>query len=170
MTVRLSQDDELELRWYVHEAECDLGLRSPFGMALQRARSGQLFDFGNYPNSDHVDTERIIAVVRRATKVRNRLRRMGSLLSAALMAHYCAETPPGLGLLNPFGAVSLLTDRARRAFAAEGRKSRPRASTLARFLATRLKSDEVLRGELLAEGDRLVGEAVGRWVQSKRDG
>lgn len=168
--LRLTPCDELELRWYTLEAERDLGLRSPFGAALERANAGQLFDFGNYPSSDNIDTERIIAVVRRATRVRNRLRRMGGLHSAALMAHYCAETPPGLGCLNPFGAVSLLTDRAKRAYAAAGRKSRPRASTLARFLATRLKSDEVLRGELLAEGDTLVAEAVSRWGRSKTDG
>ena len=156
--MRLSAADEMTIRWYALESESDMGLRSPMGSMLERARAGQLFETGN--TTPEPDMSRAIAASQKATRIRNRLRSMGQPYGDLLLCAYCAGPPPGLLSLGRLGSVAPFTPAAVQAY---GRKSRPRRSTLARQLGAMLSKSLVLRTKVLAECDEMLSEACRRW-------
>lgn len=88
-------------------------MRCGLGFQLERARAGQLFDMGGVGNSD---MDRAVAALRRAKRVRARLKGMGAADRDVLFAGYCWSKPGGLRALDRLGAVCLLTTAAARAY------------------------------------------------------
>ncbi len=160
--MRLAPSDELELRWYALESEAEMGLRSPIGSMLERARAGQLFETGN--TTPEPDMSRAMAASRRATRIRDKLRAIGRPYGDVLLCAYCAGPPPGLLNLGRLGAVAPFTAAARHAY---GRNSRPRRSTLARQLGLMLRKSDELRTKVLAECDAMLSEACKRWRDAR---
>ena len=160
--MRLTPQAEAELRWFALESESELGLRSPIGSMLERARAGQLFDTGN--TTPEPDMTRAMAASRRATRIRDRLRRMGRPYGDVLLCAYCAGPPPGLLSLGRLGAVAPFTPAARSAY---GTTSRPRRTTLARQLGAMLSKSDELRAKVLAECDVMLSEACKRWKDER---
>ena len=157
--MRLTPADENLLRWYVLDSDADMGLRSPVGAMLERARL-RLGDI----DMARVDHDRPAVSVERASAVRNRLREMGRRYAIVLTAAYCSDPVAGLTTAARLGAIAPFTTEARTAYMRQrGLVAMPRPSTVAKWLAVRWKGNTPLREAVLAEADALLTEAVKRW-------
>lgn len=173
--MRLSPGDELDLRWFIHEAGAALGERSAFGIQLEMARDG-LSPTGN---SRGPDMDKFASAIRRYDRIRARLDAMPRRSRRVLVDAYTSEIED-LRSLDRLGPVVLLTEAARNAYKRalakvdiapsserSGRERRLSARKLAIWISSRMKSDAKLKEAVLAEADEMLSKACADWRMAR---
>lgn len=173
--MRLRQLDEVDLRWFILDASGCFGLRSSFGAQLDRARAGQ--DFASQ-RQGNAELDISVGALRRATRVRDSLRRIGSLNTDVLIAAYCWDRLKRLAWLDRLGPVCLLTDGLASAYQRSQDKQSescrggngtmlleplPAHRTLAQWAGPALKNNKELCANILLEADGLLTGACRAW-------
>lgn len=157
-------------------------MRCGLGFQLERARVGQLFDFGGVGNSD---LDRAVEALKRAKRVRARLLAIAPFRRDVLFAGYCWAKPGGLRALDRLGAVCLLTAAAAKAYARAQDKAMtkargdradgllaeplPRHVTLAAWLGPTMATNADLKKRVMAEADDMLTLACRAWYMSSND-